>query len=412
MAIKEHTECRVCKTKLAQRFLELGPTPLANSFLKREQLDKPEPFYPLDVYFCGECGLVQLGHVVSPEIMFKDYIYVSGTSTTIPVHFASLAKEAVEKLKLDENSLVIDIGGNDGTLLRNFKAMNIRVLNVEPAANIARIAESFGIETVNEFWDKTTALKISEEKGRAKLIIGTNVFAHVDDWNGFLEGVATALDDSGVFIIEAPYLADLLEKTEFDTIYHEHLSYISIRPMATLFKKCGMELFDVKKLSIHGGSIRLYAKKAGSGRQISSSVNELLSSEKKLKLNSLSTYLEFAAKVESLKQKLVRMLKDLKSGGKRIAGYGAPAKGNTLLNHFGIGTDLLDYIVDRNQLKQGLYTPGTHIPIFPAERLQEDMPDYVLVLAWNFADEIMLQQSAFKEKGGKFIIPLPQPEVV
>ena len=412
MAIKAHTNCRVCKTKLTHRFLKLGPIPLANSFVKSEQLDKLEDFYPLDVYFCEACGLVQLGHVVPPEVMFRNYIYVSGTSATIPAHFANLAKEAVERFSLDKDSLVVDIGGNDGTLLRGFKNLNVRVLNVEPATNIAKIAESSGIETFNEFWNKATALKIANEKGKAKLIIGTNVFAHVDDWDGFIEGVTILLDNNGVFIIEAPYLVDLLEKTEFDTIYHEHLSYLAIRPMVTLFKRCGMEVSDVKRTSIHGGSIRLYIKKSGSNIQTTGSVNELLSLEKKLKLDSLDTYLEFAANVETLKQKLVDLLKGLKSKGKRIAGYGAPAKGNTLLNYYKIGTDLLDYIVDKNPLKQGLYTPGMHIPTFDAGKILEDMPDYLLILAWNFADEIMAQQHAFKEKGGKFIIPLPQPAVL
>lgn len=411
MAIREHTHCRVCKAKLAHRFLKLGPTPLANSFVREDQLNRPEPSFPLDVFFCGGCGLVQLGHVIPPEVMFTDYIYVSGTSTTIPAHFAGLAKDAAERLGLDRNSLVIDIGGNDGTLLKNFKALNIKVLNVEPASNIAKIAEASGIETVNEFWNKETALKIASEKGKAKLIVGTNVFAHVDDWENFLEGVKAALDDDGVLIIEAPYLVDLLERIEFDTIYHEHLSYLAVRPMATLFTRCGMELFDVRKFSIHGGSIRLYAKKAADNRPVSGTVSEMLSLEKGLKLDSPATYTEFAAKVEALKQNLLAMLNRLKSEGKKIAGYGAPAKGNTLLNYFKIGTDLLDYIVDRNELKQGLYTPGMHVPIFSTKKLAEDKPDYLLILAWNFADEIMMQQAAFSEKGGKFIIPLPQPSI-
>lgn len=405
-------KCRVCKSVLANKFLSLGTTPLANSFLRPKDLDKPETFYPLDVCFCSVCGLVQLAHVVPPEIMFRNYVYVSGTSTTIPAHFALLAKEVVERFKLYKDSLVVDIGGNDGTLLRGFKNLNVRTLDIEPATNIARIAEGFGIETVNEFWNRNTAVNVAKERGKAKVIIGTNVFAHVDDWDDFLDGINALMADDGIFIIEAPYLVDLIEKVQFDTIYHEHLSYLAVRPLLTLFKRFGLELFDCKRVDIHGGSIRLYIKKSASGIQASGAVEELVLLEKRLKLDSLDTYLGFAAKVELLRQKLLGLLWRLKSEGSRIAGYGAPAKGNTLLNYCNVGTELVAYTVDKSPLKQGLYTPGTRIPIFPAEKLLEDSPEYVLILAWNFADEIIQQQKAFREKGGKFIIPLPEPRVI
>lgn len=411
MGLAKH-KCRVCKSVLGNKFLSLGPTPLANSFLRPEDLDKPETFYPLDVCFCDICGLVQLGHVVPPEIMFRDYIYVSGTSTAIPAHFSLLAKEVVERFKLDKDSLVVDIGGNDGTLLRGFKNLGVRTLDIEPATNIARIAEGFGIEAVNEFWNKGTAVKVAKERGKARVIIGTNVFAHVDDWDDFLEGINALMADDGVFIIEAPYLADLIEKIQFDTIYHEHLSYLAVRPLVALFKRFGLELFDCKRLDIHGGSIRLYVKKSASGIQASGAVEELVLLEKILKLDSFNTYLDFAARVDSLRQKLLGLLGKLKAEGNRIVGYGAPAKGNTLLNYCKIGTEMVSYTVDKNSLKQGLYTPGTRIPIFPVEKLLEDSPEYVLILAWNFADEIIQQQKAFRERGGKFIIPLPEPRVI
>lgn len=400
--------CRACKGKNLEKFLSLGKIPLVNSFLKKDQLKSEEPRFPLDVYFCANCGMVQLGEVVPPEIMFKDYVYVSGTSETMKEHFAEFAEEAVKKIG---EGLVIDIGGNDGTFLKAFKKLGVRTLNVEPADNIAEIARKDGIETVNEFWGSKVAKEIVKKYGKAKIITGTNVFAHVNNLDEFIEAAKTALEDNGALIVEFPYLADMIEKTEFDTIYHEHLSYIAVRPMITLSNRLGMEVVDAIRTDVHGGSIRIYFMKAGRGK-VSNRVGELVSLEKKMGLDSFGTYEEFGERVEEIRRELTGLLKRLKSEGKRIAGYGAPAKGNVLMNYMVIGSQFLDYIVDKNQLKQNLFTPGTHLPVYAPEKLKQDKPDYLLILAWNFADEIMKQQSDFKENGGKFIIPIPKPRIL
>ena len=408
MNYKRITNCRVCKEKNLYRFLSLGKMPLANSFLTKKELKKREKKYPLDIYFCKTCGLVQLGVVVSPEIMFKNYVYVSSTSETMRLHFMGLAKDVTSKIP--KGKLIVDIGSNDGTLLKRFKKLkNFRLLGIEPAKNIARIANSDGIETINAFFSRDLAKRISNEKGKADAITATNVFAHVDNLDEFLIGINTLLSEEGVFVIEVPYLINLLENKEFDTIYHEHLSYFSITPLVTLFRRHGMEVEDVKEVGIHGGSIRVFIRK--SGKQ-SNNVKNILALEKRKHLYSVSTYNNFSKDVEMVKKRLVSLLKNMKGKKKSIVGYGAPAKGNTLLNYCGIDTKFLEYIVDKSKHKQGLYTPGTHIPVFPPEKILDGKPDYVFILAWNFKDEIIKQQNKYKDKGGKFIIPIPKPTIV
>lgn len=406
------TKCRICKSESLHEILDLGITPLANNFLRKEQLNSPEPTVPLVVLFCVDCGLVQLSHVVPPEMMFRNYLYTSSMSKTLTEHFVQLVKEAIEKSKLTEDSLVVDIGSNDGTLLKAFKAYKIKTLGVEPATNIAKLAESNGIETFNDFFSYQTASKIVKEKGNAKIITATNVFAHVYDLDDFIKGIDVLMEDEGIFIIEVPYLVDLLEKTEFDTIYHEHLSHFAIRPLVTFFKRFDMEIVDIKRISIHGGSVRIFVKKASDLNSISRSVAKLLELEQALKFDSVETYLKFAAEVKLAKERLLALLRELKSEGKRIIGYGASAKGNTLLNYCGIGTDILEYIVDNIPFKQGLYTPGMHIKVFPEERIMRDKPDYALILAWNFAEEIIKKQQRYRDLGGHFIIPIPTLKII
>lgn len=403
-------KCRVCNNEGLRKFLKLGPTPPANSLLKQEELQLKEPFYPLDIYFCPKCGLVQLRDVVSPEILFKDYVYLTGMSKTMEQHFHLLAVEVANNFNLGKEDLVVDIGSNDGTLLKGFKKLGTRTLGIEPATNVALIAERGGIETLNDFFSVELAKYIIEKKGHARVIAGTNVFAHINDLNEILHAVKNLLTSDGIFIIEVPYLVDLLSKTEFDTMYHEHLSYFSLRPLVTLFKKFNMELFSVKRISVHGGSIRCYARRSPSTMQ--NSVYQLLSTEEDLKLNSFDTYLEFSARVRKIRLQLTSLLKRLKRGGHRIIGYGATAKGNTLLNYCKIGTDILEYIVDNTPFKQGLYTPGMHVPVVPSDRIIIDLPEYTLLLAWNYLDEISRKEQRYMELGGKFIVPIPEPRIV
>lgn len=385
--------------------------PLANRFLREDQLSMPEPYYPLDVYYCNTCGLVQLGFTVPPEVLFKDYRYLTGTSEPMKAHFARLAEDLIQRFNVFPGGLVVDIGSNDGTLLKNFQKRNMVTLGVEPADNIAEWARSRGIETLNDFFSERVAHKLCAERGQAKVILATNVFAHVHDLEDFLRGINCLLADDGIFVIEVPYLVDLLNNLEFDTIYHEHLSYFAVHPLVTLFSRFSMGIVDIDRISVHGGSLRIYVRKSADSLS-SSSVNELLKLETEAKLDSLDTYRKFAEGVALVREDLLSLLKALKAQGARIAGYGAAAKGNTLLNYCKIGTDILDYITDTTPFKQGRYTPGMHIPVFPENRFHQASPDYALLLAWNYADEILQKEEEYRQAGGKFIVPIPKPRPV
>lgn len=410
--IKKLINCRVCKSKNLSQVLTLGPTPLANAFLTKKKTDEPEYYYPLDVSFCGDCSFLQLSHVVDPKILFENYVYVSSTSKVFINHFKEFANNAFEKFKLDNKSLVIDIGSNDGILLKPFKALGVRVLGIEPALNIAKVAQKEGIETIPEFFSVELAKKIVKEKGKADIITATNVFAHIDDLDEVIRGLNELLTDDGTFIMEAPYLVDFIQKRYFDLVYHEHLSYWAIKPLITLFKRFNMVIFDVQKVAVHGGTLRVFVKKIKGHHKIEKRVLDFLTLEKFMKLSSVNTYLSFAKEIQENKIKLVTLLTNLKKHNKRIAGYGAPAKGNTLLNFFSIGTEMLDYIVDDSPWKHGLYTPGKRIPVVSSKTMYKDKVDYMLILAWNFAESIIKMHEKYKSLGGKFIIPVPKPKII
>ncbi len=410
MSFRRLESCRVCAGGPLRPFLDLGETPLANSFLTKERLSDPEPRYPLELVFCGGCALVSLSAVVDPEAMFRDYIYVSGTSDTMPKHFAELGTEVVERFVGGPTGLVVEIGSNDGTLLKAVKAAGARVLGVEPATNIAAIAEKVGIPTVKDFFSARLARALRAERGAARAILANNVVAHVHDVRDLVAGVHDLLDDDGVLVMEVPYLVDLLDRVEYDTVYHEHLSYFGLAPIVRLMGDAGLHVFDVRRVAVHGGSLRVYASK--DRRPAGAEVERLRALERDRKLDTLAPYEAFAGRVRAQRAALVGLLRRLRAEGKRVAGYGAPAKGNTMLNYCAIDTTLLDYTVDKNPLKQGMFTPGTRLPVRPAETLVADRPDYVLLLAWNFADEILRQQAAYREAGGRFIHPLPEPRIL
>jgi len=405
-------KCRICKKTNATEFLNLGSVALANSYLKADDLGKPEFTEKLDVWFCPDCGLVQLGTIVPPEKLFRHYLYYSSNSPMLIKHFSDYADKIAgmhaDKLK----AFVVEIASNDGILIRNFKRHGIRFLGIDPAENIAKKANAEGIPTIAEFFNSKTAKAMEKEHGKATAIIGNNVFAHIDDIHDVMDGIEALLSEDGFLALEFPYLVNLLENTEFDTIYHEHLSYFSITPLVQFFAMHKMEIFDVRRTSIHGGSVRLFIQRKGGPRKTTSAVTELLALEKQRGIMELKTYQHFAENVKKLKTGLVSLLTKLRKEGKSIAAYGAPAKGNTLLCYCGIGTKLIDFTVDRSPYKQGLFTPGTHIPILAPEELLRRKPDYALILAWNFASEIVKQQEDYAKAGGKFIIPVPSPRIL
>ena len=404
--------CRVCaKTDLAC-LIDFGQMPLANSFLTSETEFSGERFYPLGLYYCRICGLVQLLDVISPAVLFQDYIYVTGTSDTIAQHNINYACTVVEELQLGKKDLVVEVASNDGSLLKCFQPYGIHVLGIEPAGNIASNANQNGIRTENTFFNLNSAGSILKKYGSARAVIGNNVLAHVDEPRDFLSGMALLVGHNGKVIIEVPYLKELIDRLEYDTIYHEHLSYFSVSALSKLFEKAGLSILKIERIPVHGGSLRISAGSSDVYNQHADIVEMFLDAERKSGMMSQEYFLDFVSKVETNRKTLVGMLQGLKSQGKSIAGYGAPAKGNTLLNYCQISTDLLPYTVDKNPLKVGKLTPGMHIPVLPVETLLEQQPDVVLILAWNFAEEIIGQQEAYRKRGGRFIIPLPEPGAI
>jgi len=405
------TNCRVCKNSNLVKILDLGEIPLANSFLKKEDLDKPERKFPLVVYFCKECGLLQLLDVINPEILFRHYYYLTSTSKPLADHFVELGKNLVNRFVGSKNDLVIDVGGNDAVLLESIRN-RCRVLNIEPARNIAEISKKKGIDTIDEFFSAELAKRIFKKYGSAKVITASNVIAHIDNLKDVFEGVKILMGDRGVFIVEVHWVANLLGLAgigSFDQIYHEHLSYFSLSAFRKLINKFSLEIFDVNLTPVHGQSLQVYIDR---NRTASESVNEFLARERGLGLDRVQTYLTFIGRIEKNKNELKNLLLKLKIGNKKIVGYGASAKGNILLNYFQMGNKILNFIVDDSPLKQGLYTPGTHIPIFSPNRLKEDQPDYLLLLAWNYAESILKKEQKLRDEGVKFIIPVPKVKII
>lgn len=404
--------CRMCQSKDLSKFLDLGFTPPADQFKRYDQLKELESYYPLEACLCKGCGLIQLNYVVSPEVLYRnDYPYESSTTETGQKHWSCFAKNVIKKLKLNTDDLVVDIGSNVGVLLGEFKKLGSSVYGVDPAANIVMIARERGIDTICDFFNEESVRQILSAKGQASIITGTNVFAHIDDLHTLMNNVLLLLKKDGAFIFEAPYFVNLVKHLEYDTIYHEHLSYLSVKPLIPFLSKYDMEIFDIEQVDIHGGSFRVYI---GHKNQhgISPIVSELVKEEERLKLYSLDTLNKFAVDVANNRKELTWLLHSLKHQGKSIVGVSAPAKGMTLLNYCRIGSDILDVVTEKSKLKIGRVTPGMHIPVVPDSYLLEKQPDYALLLAWNFAEEIMNNLSDYKKKGGKFIIPIPTPRIV
>ena len=404
--------CRLCGSRRLTLVLALAPTPPANAFVPAADLEVVQERFPLDVFFCEDCAHVQLLDVVDAKVLFEHYVYVSGTSPVFVRHFEGYAAFVMERFKPTPGGLVLDIGSNDGTLLSFFARAGMRVLGVDPAREIAADATRRGIETLCGFFGPGLAAEIAAGRGKAAIITANNVFAHIDDLGGVVDGVRDLLTPDGVFVFEVSYLADVVRDTLFDTIYHEHLDYHSVKPLVGFFKAHGMELIEAIRVDSHGGSLRGIAQLAGGPHPVGNSVAQALAEEERLGLDKAETFRAFARDIDALGAELGGLLRQLKSEGKRIAGFGAPAKATTLMYHFGIGPELIDFIIDDSPLKQGLFTPGMHVPVLSSAALTERKPDYLVILAWNFARPIIDKNAAFAQAGGRFIIPIPKVEVV
>lgn len=405
------TTCLACGAHAVEPFLDLGRTALANKFLTAEELAQPEAKYPLRAGFCHRCTHVQLVELVSPREMFTDYLYVSAASQTLKAHLYSLSDVVVERQSLGAGDLVVDIGCNDGTLLAGFGRHGVRTLGVDPAENLAALTEHAAVERYVGFFTAEAAREIVRKWGPAAAITATNTFPHLPELADFLEGVKTLLAPGGVLVLEMHYLQDLIDQRAFDTIYHEHVSYWALRPMTMLFARNGMTIIDAERLPVHHGQLRVFARRSGEG-EAGRRVDQVLDQEAARGLGEFATFQAFAREAMRITRELKRQLTELVSDGRRVAGYGAPAKGNTLLAFADVDAGIVEYIADRSRLKQGRYTPGTHIPVVAPERLLEDQPDYVLLLAWNFVQEIMEQQVEYRRRGGRFIVPVPEVEIM
>ena len=403
--------CRICGGTSFAPVVSLGKTPLANSLLREEELADVEDTFPLDVVYCRTCTLVQLTLSVPPERMFREYAYFSSVSDAIVSHAEALTRRVIRDRRLDQQHLVVEIASNDGYLLQHYRAAGVRVLGIEPARNIARAARARGIETIDEFFSPDLARAIRAGGRRADVIHANNVLAHVPDLRGVAEGFQTLLAPSGRLIVEVPYVRDLIDQCEFDTIYHEHLCYFSLTALTRLFANAGLTIVDVERIPIHGGSLRIFAGRAEDRPTSSPSVEALLADEREWGVEREATFAAFGTAVDGIRRDLVHLIDRLRGEGKRVAAYGASAKGATLLNASGIGRDRIDFVADRSPHKQGRYMPGARIPIVDASALAERAPEYAVLLAWNFADEIFRQQAEYRRRGGTFIIPVPRVEM-
>lgn len=404
--------CRLCHGTHLTEVFKLAPTPPANAFVGAVELDRPQERFPLDVAFCEDCGHVQLFDVVDPRLLFENYVYVSGTSPVFVRHFQDYAADVLGRFQPAPGSLVLDIGSNDGTLLSFFQQAGMAVQGVDPAKDIAAAATARGIDTVAGFFTPALAADIRAKRGPAAVITANNVFAHIDDLDAVVDGIRALLADDGVFVFEVSYLVDVVENTLFDTIYHEHLDYHSVEPLIGFFRRHGMELIEAVRVSSHGGSLRGMAKLAKGRWPVGASVAQALATERAMGLDKAETLRAFARQIDALGAELNALLRKLKAEGKSIAAFGAPAKATTLMYHFGIGPDLIDFIVDDSPLKQGLYSPGMHIPVLSSAAIAEKKPDYLVVLAWNFAKPIIEKNAAYRQAGGRFIVPIPKVEIV
>lgn len=404
--------CRFCGEELKVNFVDLGMSPICNDLIKPEQLNHMEPFYPLHAFVCEKCFLVQIEEYVSPKEIFNDYTYFSSYSDSWLKHAKAYADKMTNLLGLNENSKVVELASNDGYLLQYFVEKKIPVMGIEPAANVAEFAMKKGINTLVKFFGAETAKEAAERFGKADLLLGNNVLAHVPNINDFVSGMKILLKPQGTITMEFPHLMRLMEQNQFDTIYHEHFSYLSLIAVEKVFAYHGLELFDVEELPTHGGSLRIYAKHMEDNtRTVSENIVNLRNRELNAGFNKTEIYSEFEEKVKDTKRKILDFLIKAKAENKTIAGYGAPGKGNTLLNYCGIRTDFVDYTVDRSPHKQGHYLPGTLIPIYDPAKIKETKPDYIFILPWNLKDEIMNQLSYVREWGAKFVVPIPEVKV-
>jgi predicted TPR repeat methyltransferase len=401
--------CYICQKNNLFQFLSLGHQPPSDAFLKEAELQKPEINYPLDLYFCEDCYLVQLGYAVDPEILFRDYVYHSGSNNVLKKHFKELVHSLVKKYKLTASHIAVDIGSNDGSLLEEYLPHGVKILGIDPSS-VASLAIKKGQPTIVDFFHEKSALEAGKKHGKAKMITATNVFAHVRDLHSFMRGIKALIAEDGVFVSESGYNLDMVEKLQYDFVYHEHLRHYSLKPLQTLFEKYDMEIIDAERVPIHGGCIRVHAAIKGK-HAVSPRVKQILMLEKKEGLYDKKRYVKFANDVQALKLSLRKLLIDQKAKGKTIVGIGAPAKGNTLLNYCKIDSDIVTYLVERSDLKIGKFTPGMHIPVLAEDILFKDQPDLAILLSWTIADELIKK---LKEKGyeGKFILPAPKPKIL
>lgn len=409
----KRTDCRICRKTNLSKFLELASTPPGNNFIDEANLIKKEQTFPLELYTCIDCTHIQLGHVVDPKFLFQNqYSYVSSTSSVFVKHLRDYAGYVSKLFNLTEESFVVDIGSNDGTCLAGFKDKGVHVLGVDPATEIAEQATKNGINTIADFFSKNVAEGIIKNYGKADLVTSHNACAHIDDLDEIIEGISILLKDNGVFIMEVGYFLDVINNKWFDTVYHEHLDFHTVRPLQELFSRFGLELFRVERIAPQGGSIRIFIQKVNGPNKIDNTINELIELETLSGLNDLECLKAFQQEVDIVKEEFKNMIASFKADGKNISAFGAPTKATTLCYHFEINNNDIDFIVDDNPLKQGLYSPGKHIPVYDSKKIYEDNPDYILILAWNFADSIIEKHKRYLEAGGGFIIPMPKPQII